>query len=248
MSSPQQVPAGMRRLLRHYEGKDQPPVQFRPATWERALHAVNPAATALLRDERFTDASEASGSAHDDRLVTRDGLRRACAESNLDNPDSVTAAFALVMAWGSGLTGGRGLRNTARALGDNVRVHALLRDSARTLRQARDPEDGALASAHRGFRLPGVRQPFFSKWFAFAGYRDGREWQPLILDSRVYASLNETLNVSTKSLAGSRRRADRYVAYVAALHAWARQVGIPGATGERLEWILFRHRGHELPA
>jgi hypothetical protein len=94
-----------------------------------------------------------------------------------------------------------------------------------------------------------VRQAFFTKWFAFAGRVPNRAWQPLILDSRVYATLNDTLMISTTSLAGSRNKAARYRAYVGALHAWARDLSADGrtVTAERLEWVLFEHNGKPRP-
>jgi len=232
--------------VRHYGGTTQDSVPFRPSSWERALQAVVPAATTLLRDGTVTRPVEEVGRAGD-RLVTRDDLRQACGRVDPANQSSVLSAFVLVMASGSGLTGGRRLRYTAAALQDPDRAHRVLRAGAETLRSASTPEDGSIARAHRAFRLPGVGQACFTKWFAFAGHVEGRDWQPLILDQRVYATLNSTLDVSTRSLAETKGRAARYTAYVAALHDWAQRLDLPGVTGERLEWILFQHRGAELP-
>jgi hypothetical protein len=121
--------------------------------------------------------------------------------------------------------------------------------AAHALRGANTLGDGAIEHAHATFRLPGVRQAFFTKWFAFAGRVPNRAWQPLILDSRVYATLNDTLMISTTSLAGSRNKAARYRAYVEAMHAWARDLSADGrtVTAERLEWVLFEHNGKPRP-
>ena len=77
----------------------------------------------------------------------------------------------------------------------------------------------------------------------------GRGWQPLILDSRVYATLNETLNVTTIDMTSSRIRARRYAAYAAHIHQWADDMTADGhaVSPERLEWIFFAHNGRPLP-
>lgn len=108
---------------------------------------------------------------------------------------------------------------------------------------------GLVAWSARPGELPGVGQAFFTKWFSFAGHTPTRIWQPLILDSRVYATLNDTLKITTTAMVGSRNRAARYVAYVDHLHQWA---DFPTAeqqanSAERLEWIFFAHNGQPLP-
>jgi hypothetical protein len=109
--------------------------------------------------------------------------------------------------------------------------------------------DHSIEKAHTDFSLPGIRQAFFTKWFAFAGYLPGRTWQPLILDNRVYRTLNRTLHVSTIDMAKSRRRAARYMSYVDHLHNWAQLITSEGCAvdAERLEWIFFAHNGKPLP-
>lgn len=74
-------------------------------------------------------------------------------------------------------------------------------------------------------------------------------WQPLILDSRVYATLNQTLGVDTRSMAGARFRKARYRAYVETIHLWSEDLSRAGVDidAERLEWVLFRHNGRALP-
>jgi hypothetical protein len=244
-------PRGLCSLVASYEGKHQAPVRFRPSSWERSLADAGPGLTRLLLDDRYTQAyvSQPSSRAAD-RTVTRAAIRSACKDIDWDNADQVLPCFVLVMAWGSGTTGSRGLRNTARAVRNSESAHAALAKSALLLRQSSSISDRRLEKAHATFALPGIRQPFFTKWFSFAGQVAGRRWQPLILDSRVYATLNETLDVTTISMAGgTRRRAVRYAAYVDTLHSWARFLSDKGcdADAERLEWILFQHRGGPLP-
>jgi hypothetical protein len=109
--------------------------------------------------------------------------------------------------------------------------------------------DHSIERAHADFSLPGIGQAFFTKWFAFAGYLPDRTWQPLILDSRVYRTLNTTLRVTTIDMAGTRRQAARYMSYVGHMHDWAQLITSNGCAvdAERLEWIFFAHNGEPLP-
>ena len=239
-------PSGLRSLVESYEGKEQAPVRFRVPSWDRALADSRPGITELLRDDRYTTpcTSERFRCAGD-RTTTRAAIRCACEAIDLDDTDQLLRAFALVMAWGSGTTNGRGLRNTARAVSCPETARAVLSSSAKALRHSASMFDRSLARVHATFALPGVQQAFFTKWFSFAGYVRSRAWQPLILDSRVYATLNETLQVTTTSIAGSHNRAARYVAYVDYLHRWANSLAAEGCAvdAERLEWIFFAHNG-----
>jgi hypothetical protein len=158
----------------------------------------------------------------------------------LDDDVEVIQAFVLVMAWGSGTTNNRSLRNTRKSLSDLGKAASVLRESASHLRSAGEFHD--VIDIHRGFHLPGVGEAFFTKWFAFAGRSPGREWQPLILDSRVRATLNTTLGVRLNQLAPRRNDPYRYVAYLAAMRDWAAQ-SKGSMTPERLEWILFHWNG-----
>jgi len=238
------MPAGLPTLVKEYQGAPQHDVQFRLPSWKKALADVSSNPTALLTDEKYTRPAERST----DRLIGRAQLLSACHAMDLANESDVANTFVLVMAWGSGLTGSRGLRNTARALADIPEAHRVLAEAAGRIRDAASLADGSLEQAHRDFRLAGVGQAFFTKWFTFAGHVPGRAWQPLILDSRVYATLNRTLGVDTTSMAGSRLRKARYRAYVETMHSWSEDLSRSGldATPERLEWVLFENNGKAL--
>ncbi|MBB5787042.1 hypothetical protein [Jiangella mangrovi] len=244
-------PPVLRDLLDRYAGVEQKPVRIRPSTWQNALIRVPESleVTSLLTHRRFTRA--VPGSKTHDRTIGRDGVRAACAALNVDDTKEVLRTFVLVMAWGSGLVGGRNQANTAKAVLDPGRAFRVLSDSAKVLRHAAGFHDGALEEVHRWWSLPGVGQSFASKWWAFAGHTAGREWQPLILDSRVYATLNDTLRIGgTTRLAGSRRRADRYRAYVETVHRWALEFQMSGLDidAERIEFVLFHHNGGAPPS
>jgi len=141
-----------------------------------------------------------------------------------------------------------------------VRAHDLSGPSGLRVDEVPDPTvpDGwveievraASLNHHDVWSLRGVGQSPASRWWACAGYVAGRTWQPLILDDRVYATLNRTLMIGgTTRLASSRRRADRYRAYVEAIHRWAVELRLEGrdADAERIAFVLGRHDGGASP-
>ncbi|RIQ31205.1 8-oxoguanine DNA glycosylase OGG fold protein [Jiangella rhizosphaerae] len=243
-------PPVLRDLLDRYADVREQPVRLRPSTWQNALIRVPESlgVTALLTSRSFTIA--VPGSKTHDRMVGRDGVRAACAAMNVDDTKEVLRTFVLAMAWASGLTGGRYQANTAKAILDPARAFRVLSDAAKALRHAGSMRDGALEEVHRWWSLPGVGQSYASKWWALAGRTEGRDWQPLVLDDRVYATLNDTLRIGgTARLAGSRRRADRYRAYVETVHRWAVELQLAGhdVDAERIEFVLFHHNGGAPP-
>lgn len=239
-------PPVLRDLLDRYADVREQPARLRPSTWQNALIRVPESleVTTLLTGRRFTRA--VPGSKTHDRTVSRDGVRAACAAMNVDDTREILQTFVLAMAWASGLTGGRYQANTATAVIDPARAFRVLSDAAKALRHAGSMHDGALEQVHRWWSLPGVGQSYASKWWALAGRVEGRDWQPLILDDRVYATLNDTLKIGgTARLAGSRRRADRYRAYVETVHRWAVELQLAGldVDAERIAFVLFHHNG-----
>lgn len=237
------LPATLPALVERYEGKNPSAVRFRLPSWETALTGTSGHPTRLLSDPTLTtEPSDAHYCDLGDRMVTRDAVTAACASVGLADDDAVLAAFVLVMAWGSGTSNSRSLRNTGKALQNRAAAAAVLRESSVMLRKAEDITDPMVADAYRAFALPGVGEAFFTKWFAFAGVTAGRSWQPLILDSRVRSTLNTTLDVWLNQLAGVRQDPSRYIAYLTALHRWAEQLPQP-MTADRLEWIMFDHNG-----
>lgn len=243
-------PAGLAQLVSYYEDRHQAAVRFRVPSWRQALAACTENATALLVDDRYTaPCSSERFRGLGDRTVSRADVRSACQAMDLSDAEQVLQSFVLVMAWGSGTTGSRGLRNTARALSDPDAAAKALGGSARLLREAQSSADGDLRQAHQEFRLRGVGQSFFTKWFSYAGFVQDRAWNPLILDRRVLATLNQTLQISTRTMAGDRRRAARYASYVEHLYGWADELTTTDrlVDGERLEWIMFEHNGKPLP-
>lgn len=236
-------PPALPALVAAYEAQNPNPVRFRASSWEMALANVPGKPTRLLCDPAITGESAVPRyRALGDRIVTADAVTRVCRKLDLTDDESVVAAFVLVMAWGSGTSNPRSLRYTPLALENIPRAANVLRDSAVALREVAEMDSGELAEVHRGFKLPGIQQPFFTKWFRFAGLEPKRSWQPLILDRRVRNTLNKTLNVWLNDMAESRNDPQRYVAYLTALHGWAAQLSSP-VTASRLEWILYMQNG-----
>ncbi|OBJ78719.1 hypothetical protein A9W97_03270 [Mycobacterium gordonae] len=237
------VPAKLPALVEAYTGKAAPPVRFRLPSWEAALDHIPGQPTRLLSD--VTIATEPSNQQYrklGDRVVTRDAVVDACTSVDMANDEAVVAAFVLVMAWGSGTSNNRSLRNTKNALHDIGAAATALRQSAVALRAAQRNADPSIPAIHRQFSLPGIGEAFFTKWFAFAGFVPGRDWQPAILDSRVRATLHKTLDVWLNQLTDIHRDPERYVAYLTAIHRWSAALPQP-ITSTQLEWIMFAHNG-----
>lgn len=225
------LPAEFGPLVRRYEGREQRSVIYIVNSWQKALGGGPD--LAHLEDDRWTQKAKAGR-----RAVSRDDLVRMIAPTSMMDEPAVRQAFVLVMAWGSGTSNPRSYRYTARALASPDCVSQLVQAAASC-------RSGDLTTAYDEFSLPGVGRSFFTKWFAFAGRAQDRDWQPLILDRRVLATLNHTLGVTTRSLAGSGNWGRRYAAYVDHLHRWSRELGGQGVqcSAERLEWICFQHNG-----
>ncbi len=244
------LPAALPALVDKYRHVQPTPVRFRPPNWTAVLYRVPPEleVTALLRSRAHT--TPLAGSKAKDRTVTLDAVRVACHSMDLGNQREVLQAFVLTMAWASAGAGNATLRATARALHDPDRAHRILAGSVRRLRSAETLHDGALEANHRAWSLRGVGQSPASRWWAAAGDVAGRAWQPLVLDERVYASLNRTLQIGgTARLASSRSRAARYRAYVDAVHRWAVELRLEGrdADAERVVFVLGQHDGGAKP-
>ncbi|WP_100517210.1 hypothetical protein [Mycobacteroides abscessus] len=240
------IPVLLPALAERYSGSAPSAVRFRRPSWKAALAEVRGEPTRLLSDPLVTTDSTADmHRAVGDRVVTREAVINACSAMDLADDNAVIAAFVLVMAWGSGTSNGRSLRNTRKALVDVSAAASVLRESAAALRAVEQITDPVIADTHRQFVLPGIGEAFFTKWFAFAGYVPGRQWQPLILDSRVRRTLHNTLDTWLNQLTDVHRNPERYIAYLTAMHRWAAELPQP-ITATQLEWIMFTHNGRPI--
>lgn len=229
-------PSELDRLIGSYEGRGQGEQSYNPNVWVAAL--------AEIVDEDFVrDAlqrADATTEFRPDRFaVDRERLAKVVSGADLDDEDELLSAWLLVQAWGNGVSSRFGRLNTAKALGHREQLLTNLRTTAMLLREARDPVE--IEKAYRTWRgRIGISEAFFTKWFAFAGVRLGREWQPLILDARVRRTLaRPPLEVSLTALADTTSLWVVYRTYVEMVHEWG---GSPEAA-QRLEWILFEQNG-----
>ncbi|HEY0696460.1 MAG TPA: hypothetical protein VGD43_01465 [Micromonospora sp.] len=226
------IPPRLPALIDLYTGVPERAVEFLPPTWTRALSDW-PAEAEVLVDDRWSEPADGPGR----RLVGREDLHRLLDATDLDDALATRRAFVLMMAWAGG-TAPSGYRFTPRALTAWDAAPALARAALLCRR-------GDLARAYRTFKLPGVGRAFFTRWFAVAGRAPGRSWQPLILDDKIFRSLNTTLKVSTLDWVSTRDRAMRYAGYVDRLHLWSDQLRDTGVDcpADRIAWILHRHNG-----
>ena len=229
-------PSDLDHLIDSYEGREQGEQSYNPNVWVTAL--------AEVVDEDFVrgalQRSDATIELRSDRYaVDREWLAKVVAGADLDDDSQLLSAWLLVQAWGNGTRSRFGRPNTAKALGHRELLLSNLRTTATILREAQDTTE--IEKAYRAWKgRIGISEAFFTKWFAFAGVRLGRDWQPLILDARVRRTLSRPpLEVSLTAVAGTTSVWVVYRAYIEMVHQWA-----GGAkAAQRLEWILFEQNG-----
>ncbi|MFE2189127.1 hypothetical protein [Streptomyces sp. NPDC059455] len=214
----------LQKLVDRYRDCRQRPVRFRPSTWRPRLE---PYGAAHVLDVGVECVSPSGA-----RLISRGDLVDLRDRVG-DDPDGLRDLFVAVMIWGSGTTNGRSPRYTEAALSD-PRMPTVLRTTHQAVRS------GDLLGAYSQFVLNGVGRSFFTKWFAAVDDRDADCERALILDARVFHSLN-VLNWFSWEAAGTRRWPIRYATYVSTMHEWAPSVGV---TADRLEWLFFHLNGH----
>lgn len=236
------MPECLDRLLKRYACEAQGELRYNPAIWKERLDptcgpdfVVN-----ALEDDRYSRA-DALGRRYTCRARVVNAI-----DASLDAQDdeAVRRAFLLMYAWGNGSLR-HGFGHAAKALAD-ASLATRLRTVALSVRGAnREPMRDVLETTMvELLKIDGIGQTFASKWLAFSGKREGRDWQPLIIDSRVKATLSGTLDLSLSTFGPVNASATWYAGYVEALHGWAKE---PRVSAERLEWILFRHDGGPVP-
>lgn len=214
----------LRRLIDANARRSQAAVRFRPNTWRPWLE---PFGAGHILDI----GKESTSGRRGDRELGRDDVTALRSHVG-DDPTDLRDLFVAVMIWGSGTTNGRGPRYTSAALSD-TRLADVLRDTRASVRS------GNLEAAYTRFALNGVGRSFFTKWFAAVDDRGRDADRALILDVRVFRSLN-ALGWSSREAAGVSHWPTRYAVYVSTMHAWARELGV---TAEWLEWLLFDRNG-----
>jgi len=158
--------------------------------------------------------------------VTRSDVA-ALAQSVEQGSADLAELLALTLIWGRGKRNGR-MKNHMIGL---LSRRALIGELRVVWEEARS---GDLVRAHESWSLPGLREPFFTK-FLWACTADLSETQRcLVLDGNVRRSL-----VALGVRFPRRSRALRYKIYVESLRSWKGA----GAGPEDLEWALFVANG-----
>lgn len=167
-------------------------------------------------------------------VITRPELRDMAADAS--DAESRGGLLVATLMWGRGKRNGRMRDHIINLLKTPSLNGVLAETSARAA--AGDP-----AGAYRSWALPGLREAFFTKWLWAASYIGPTDQHCLVLDSRVWTTLNETFEWSSVVAAGTISRPARYASYVTSCHDWARELD-EGVSAEDVEWALFEANGN----
>lgn len=179
--------------------------------------------------------------------ISRNDLKGLANES--DGRSGLREVLVATLAWGMGTANARMMPGLVRLL-NHERLQSALQLSAEHAASG-DPEAAHVSWVKQ--RLPGVREPFFTKWLWVAssiaaanvhGEVSGSGLQCLTLDGRVQSSLR-TLEWNGVEAARSSRLAKRYEAYVVTCHEWASALTEQDClvSAEDIEWALFVANG-----
>jgi hypothetical protein len=201
------------------------PIKFHPDTWRR-----------WVRGTSVEDATEKVLADLPPGEVCRADLRNFACDA--DSPTGRLELFIATLIWGRGPRNARMRPHILKALTHQDRDGVLAATQGRVL-------SDKLAEAYEAWKLPGLRAPFFTKWLWASSLTRPPDERALILDSRVFATLNGPLGWSSVVAAGSSRRSLRYRAYVDAARSWARHLTENDhlTTAEDIEWALFTANG-----
>ncbi len=147
-------------------------------------------------------------------------------------PDDLLRLFVGCQLWGAGTGDNRGPWRTSQALATDGVAEVLVR-------LADQVGNGDLGPTY-GSQLRMWGPSFVTKFtYALALAVDRAAPRALILDQLVWASLT-ALGWDSRAAAGSRRWADRYVAYLDTMHSWARELD---CRPDAVEKFLFDRAG-----
>lgn len=211
----------------------QAPVTFVAETWRRWLTAPPAGSGAALAHATVDDLLRRLPHEH----LDRSDIRRLALEQ--PRPGGNRLLFIASMMWGRGKSNGRMLPHMMNAIRSPQFEDTLAATSQLII-------DGEPEAAYRAWNLPGVREPFFTKWFWAAGHAaEALRGRPLVLDTRVWNTLS-ALGWNSIQAAGSRKRAKRYMAYLLTVQAWSDELSQPRAAvrPEDIEFALFAANGN----
>lgn len=211
----------------------QAPVAFVGETWRRWLTAPAASGGAGIPPAAVDELLRRLPGEY----LDRGDIRRLAVEQCSTEGNRVL--FIAAMVWGRGKSNGRMLPHIMNAIRSAQFDDTLAVTSRQII-------EGELEAAYRAWDLPGVREPFFTKWFWAAGQRcQAAGGRPLVLDTRVWNTLS-ALGWDSIEAAGSRKRARRYLAYLRTVEWWSDQLSQPGAAvgPEDIEFALFTANGN----
>lgn len=149
-----------------------------------------------------------------------------------DTDEARIRLWIATMMWGSGKTNSRGLWNTRKSLADSA-LREFLQESSQRVAIPEPEAYNVNPGTGKPDVIHGVLLPFRSKWFWSASLASDNLLRPLILDSRVRATLN----------AFSPKWGDRilYSDYIRLMHRTAQSIDA-SLDGESIEHLLFEDR------
>lgn len=201
------------------------PVHFISDTWRRWLEGteVVHSSSAVLNElhNGSVDRSQINEFAH--RANDADGRMRL---------------LLATLIWGRGKSNGRMRPHIVKAV-THPDCDKVLVETQRLTR------DGDLPGAFRGWTLPGLRAPFFTKWLWASTLTLPPGDRALILDARVWKTLGVLGWDSCVATGGDRRRAQRYEVYVESARRWAQELTTPtnAVIPDDIEWAMFSANG-----
>ena len=218
-------------------------VPDRVARFADHLRAADPMAqTILFRPEAWTKAL--GDNEHLASVLTVCGPSRTITRANLATigGDKINDTFPLerlfiaAMIWGFGDRGYGGYR-TQLMLAD-------LKERTRLAKTGALLREGKLGEAYEGFRVKQCGPAFFTKFFYAVGLGAALDPLPLVLDSRVAASLRKIAKdgeLDAAQLVRGQKHVHRfpegYARYVALLNDWAHVIG---CRPDAIEMLLFK--------
>jgi hypothetical protein len=155
-----------------------------------------------------------------------------------DHPEGRARLLLATLMWGRGKSNGRMRSHIVKTVTHPDRDDVLA--ATQNLAVA-----GDLAAAYRSWTLPGLNEPFFTKWLWASTLTLPDDEQGLILDGRVWETLGALGWNSLVAAGGTTRRALRYVAYVESARRWAEELSTNTqvVTPQDVEWAMFAANG-----
>jgi hypothetical protein len=164
------------------------------------------------------------------KISRADLFQLAAAAGSTYDVGDILKLFIGTMLWGYG-TVGYGAWRTNQMLSTTNAERTLVK----SFELARDNK---IEDAYRNFNLRRCGPPFFTKFFYFIGYGCKLPRYPLILDTRVYEALKDTLkaDISLYVKRSTWWYPKGYIRYIESMHEWAQALDVEA---HNIELFLF---------